>query len=386
MTTLYKRTSSNSIIKWTIQQFDSRYTITWSYVGSENPITEEFACDSADRAEEEIQSRIQRQLDRKGYSTSKIPTRPDLPMLAQKWEEHRAKVESGARQPFDKVIIQPKLDGVRCIATKDKMVTRRNLEIKSVPVIKQALEALPPEIKIDGELYIHGCDLQTMQELVLRGSAHQYHKTIQYHVYDLVDTELDQQQRLHQLQIAVDTIKETYDGWVAEQQKYPPQLQSDMLPTECPIVMVPSLIVLENTNPIESLSAYTLDFYKTVDEWHKWARDNKYEGLIIRNAAGKYGINERSPDLLKVKMRLDEEFKIIDVSEGHKKTGVFVCQTEAGLSFEATPKATLGIKQNILRFKDKWIGGNTTVEYETISNAGVPLKPVAVSWRQGPKQ
>lgn len=384
MTTLYKRTASNIILEWSIEQFGKKYTVTWKHLHSHNSTTETFLCENEEQAADEIISRINKMINRNGYGTNKLPPRADRPMLAQKWEEHVAKVESGAREHFKRVLLQPKLDGIRCIATSDTMVSRRNLPIKSVPVVQAALKLLPTWTKLDGELYVHNTDLQTMQELVLRETPHTYHQIVKYHVYDLVDTETDQQQRYNKLKFYIDQLTRDYAELVQKQRENPPQMKSELLPEECPIVLVDTQVV-HNNNDTE-LSAYTKEFYDTLDKAHKKATDDKYEGLIIRNAYGPYAINERSPNLLKMKVRLDEEFQIIDVSEGHKKTGIFVCQTEEGITFEATPKATLGIKQNILRFKNKWIGGNVTVEYETLSNTRVPLKPVAVAWRQGEKQ
>ena len=73
------------------------------------------------------------------------------PMLAKKWEDEKMRV----RLP---VYVQPKLDGIRCIADKDGLWSRNGKPILSVPHIHDSLKPLfnaNPSLILDGELY---CD------------------------------------------------------------------------------------------------------------------------------------------------------------------------------------------------------------------------------------
>src|SRR3546814_10690811 len=68
------------------------------------------------------------------------------PMLAEKYDA------------FEPGFAQPKLDGVRCIATKDGLFSRQGKPITSCPHISTALTPLfehTPSLVLDGALYNH---------------------------------------------------------------------------------------------------------------------------------------------------------------------------------------------------------------------------------------
>src|SRR5690606_1157023 len=88
-----------------------------------------------------IDSHIDAQIDRKGYSTYKPKNKPDFPMLAHKWEDYHNKID------WETAYVQPKIDGLRCIGTNETLHTRRMKRIKTVPHIANILKCLPPGIK-----------------------------------------------------------------------------------------------------------------------------------------------------------------------------------------------------------------------------------------------
>src|SRR5207253_3408210 len=103
------------------------------------------------------------------------------PMLAQKFEE------------FVPGYAQPKLDGVRCIATKDGMFSREGKPIPGAPHIFEALQPLfasNPTAILDGELYNHDHkdDFNAIISLVKKANPSperlaQIRAEVQYHVY-----------------------------------------------------------------------------------------------------------------------------------------------------------------------------------------------------------
>lgn len=378
MTTLYKLNNNNRISWWKIEIEGSDYHITWGQDLA--TIDQPTACHNAyntpspERAAFEAESRINEQIKRCGYSTTKPTTVPDRPMLAQTWEDHSRKVKDGKRKEFQEVLIQPKLDGMRCIATNTQMLTRRAERITSCPHIQELLSHISPEYKLDGELYIHGTDLQTIQSYTRRDRPHRLHKLVQFHVFDLVDTTVAAFIRYQILGSIVDELKRIYKELYDTYNSVPEKLRSSVMPEECPIQLVPSLRV-----PNTCHSAQTQMMLKQL---HKTYTKEGYEGCMIKNAHGVYELNYRSPDILKYKLRLDAEFEIIDISEGYNKTGIFVCCTEDNQIFEATPAWTVDRKRHLLRNKDRYIGRYVTVEYEKMSRDGVPLKPVAKTTRE----
>ena len=109
------------------------------------------------------------------------------PMLAYKVD----------KKPVDwseKVFIQPKLDGVRCIFTKDGAYSRTGKEFKNLAHIKYDLTDFfrkYPDIVLDGELYNHDLknDFEKIISLVRKQKptdqdARDAQHLVQYHVYD----------------------------------------------------------------------------------------------------------------------------------------------------------------------------------------------------------
>ena len=111
------------------------------------------------------------------------------PMLAYKVD----------KKPVDwseKVFLQPKLDGVRCIFTKDGAYSRTGKEFKNVRHITYDLQdffSKHPFAVLDGELYNHALnnDFEKIISLVrkqkpteddMRNAQH----LVQYHVYDTI--------------------------------------------------------------------------------------------------------------------------------------------------------------------------------------------------------
>ena len=109
-------------------------------------------------------------------------------MLAHKVNENRIDFS-------EKVFIQPKLDGVRCIFTKDGAYSRTGKEFHNLQHIKIDLEKffdMQPNAVLDGELYNHDLrdDFEQIISLVRKQKPTDEdrlnaHKLIQYHVYDM---------------------------------------------------------------------------------------------------------------------------------------------------------------------------------------------------------
>ena len=124
------------------------------------------------------------------------------PMLAYKVDQ----------KPIDwttKVYLQPKLDGVRCIFTKDGAYSRAGNEFKNVAHIKYDLTDFfkkHPNTVLDGELYNHALknDFEKIISLVRKQKptdqdARDAEDLVQYHVYDMVVEEHSYEDRFNWL-------------------------------------------------------------------------------------------------------------------------------------------------------------------------------------------
>ena len=124
------------------------------------------------------------------------------PMLAQK-------VNTKPIDWTNKVFVQPKLDGIRCIFTKDGAYSRAGNEFKNVAHIKEDLIDFfrkHPDSVLDGELYNHGLkdNFEKIVSLVKKQKpteqdAREASNDVQYHVYDLVNEDQDYESRYNWL-------------------------------------------------------------------------------------------------------------------------------------------------------------------------------------------
>ena len=123
-------------------------------------------------------------------------------MLAHKVNENRIDFS-------EKVFIQPKLDGVRCIFTKDGAYSRTGKQFHNLRHIELRLKGffkLNPDIQLDGELYNHALrnDFEQIISLVRKQKPTDEDRRnaqhlIQYHVYDMIAEGLSYEDRLNWL-------------------------------------------------------------------------------------------------------------------------------------------------------------------------------------------
>lgn len=272
-----------------------------------------------------------------------------FPMLAQPYSKHAAKVKYPA-------YIQPKLDGIRCIATvingKATLWSRTRKQITSMPHIVQELEDtfVDQTITLDGELYNHElkADFETIVSLVRQEEPDQElkHRMVQYHVYDMVSD------------------KQFVD-------------RNDELIRELGTAN-PSIIRIVQTGMVSNEEEVMLTFANM--------RSVGYEGSMLRNAESLYETNKRSYGLQKVKEFDDAEFEIAGITEGRGKlvghAATFVLKTADGKTFEAKMSGSIEMLKKYFDDHSLWQGKKLTVKYQGLTGAeGVPRFPVGIAVR-----
>lgn len=359
---LFSRNKDNSIQKWSVytdgpniystfgkvdgKQQTSQKSAVGKNIGRSNETTPE------QQAELEARSMWQKKLD-EGYQKdiSSVPTKlVFLPMLA-----HELKDKTKLQFP---VFVQPKMDGVRCLAfwQNDKIIllSRGGKEYNVEHISKQLENFLPKGHVFDGELYIHGVLRQDIQALVKKHREENYGDTnkrssdIEYWVYDCFRaTNLDEPYALR---------KTNLYGFLAHTHR--------------------KIIRCVYTHEIQTL--------EQLEKLHKFFNRNGFEGSIIRLPNGKYELAQRSRSLLKYKDFQDAEFIITGFKSGVGKFTdcvIWQCETSSGRKFDVVPKGTLEQKKKWFIDGLKYINKELTVKFQGLSKDGIPEFPVGIALR-----
>ena len=265
-------------------------------------------------------------------------------MLAHKFDDKRVDWS----QP---VYIQPKLDGVRCLFTKDGAYSRAGNEFMNIAHIRTALVPFfkqHPDVVLDGELYNHELkdNFEKIISLVRKQKPTaddrlEAKKLVQFHVYDYFDGVI-------------------YDSYKTRMQML---VTSDIYDRQ--IKYVPAKLV---------------DSYNYARDIHATFLSEGYEGSIIRlDGLYKHG---RSYDLMKFKDFSDAEATIIGYEEGKGKrtntVGKFLMIDDEGVEFGCPPGKGYNYNDlsNMLLNISDYIGQRATFTYFQRTKAGSYRHPL----------
>jgi len=258
---------------------------------------------------------------------------------------------------------QPKLDGVRCLAKKidDKTIkyySRMGKEFTTLEHLTEDLLAIMSTGQVfDGEIYSHDHTFQEMIRLVKK--EREGVNFLRYCVFDIVDT-----------------IKTFEDRFVKDLYEKFDYVQS-----------VGSRVVVICKNPSKNIlvvATETVDSDDDIKFLHSKMIDLGFEGLILRNADGKYQLKSRSKDLQKYKEFQDEEFEIVG---GQPSTGteagcvIFTVKNKKGQQFAVRPRGSFELRKQWMDSLDSLIGKKLTVRYQELTDDGIPRFPVGIGIR-----
>jgi DNA ligase-1 len=269
------------------------------------------------------------------------------PMLASKWEDSKDKITYP-------IFSQPKLDGIRCIVTKDGMFSRNGKPIISAPHIRESLSEVfevYPDMILDGELYADkfANDFNKIVSLVKKtkptdADLKESKKNIQYWIYDLPDNDIQFGDRC-------DRLNELFENYNAFK-KYCIEVETHICNDEDEV----------------------MGLYEEYVE-------KGFEGQMLRTN-GKYE-NKRSKFLMKHKSFIDEEYTIVDVCEGEgNKTnmvGYMTFKTADGKPFKSNVKATHEQSEEMFRNRKQLIGKQATIKYFNLTPDGIPRFPYVIN-------
>ena len=268
------------------------------------------------------------------------------PMLAHKYDPDRVNWD-------DYVYMQAKLDGVRCLFTKDGAFSRTGKQFMNVKHIEESLKDYfeqNPAMVLDGELYNHNLrnDFEKIISLVRKQKPtdedrSEARKLTQYHVYDYTNTSMSNmvnyKYRLNQL-----TCSDIY------------------------------------TSSIHYVESRRVKSMKQAKDFHIRKLAEGYEGSILRtNTPYKHG---RSWGLMKFKDFHDAEATIVDYQEGKGKRlgtiGKFIMQDDDGNVFGCPPGKGYNYSDMkcILENIHKYMGQQATFTYFERTKAGSYRHPL----------
>tara|TARA_R100000781_G_scaffold108771_1_gene73469 strand:+ start:634 stop:1488 length:855 start_codon:yes stop_codon:yes gene_type:complete len=272
------------------------------------------------------------------------------PMLAYKFDKNRV--------DFNQIpYIQPKLDGVRCIFTKDGAYSRANNKFMNVAHLEKKLANFfkeNPDKILDGELYNHRLknDFEKIISLVKKQKVTKKDMDsakalVEYHIYDIIPLKPSHNDLY---QVRYDYIEKVFDN--------------------TPFTK----------GPIKWVKAFPVSSYEEAMDFHTAFMNKGYEGSILRKN-GLYK-QKRAWELQKFKDFSDSEATIIgyEIGKGKRKgtIGKFIMQDDDGIEFGCPPGKGYTYKdmQKMLENIDDYIGERATFTYFQKTQAGSYRHPL----------
>ena len=333
-------------------------TTEWTVAKNKNiGRSNETSCE--EQAAKEIENKYRKQL-KTGYfeDVNDIDTAQYVePMLAKNYKDYASKID------FRKEcwIAQCKFNGMRCIATKYGLFTRKGERYMTCKHIEDALKPFfdkHPDTVLDGELFNEEYR-QQLNEIskLIRKTVHiseddlnACKKYVRYHVYDGYgfDEKNDETRGyIHR--------KEVLDNLILE--------------------LVPCHGAIRGGGTyIHSVFSHKISSTKDLDTVYTEYIDAGHEGIMLRNCNSPYQ-NKRSKYLLKVKPEDDSEAVILDIIEGEGNwsgTGKTITLQWDNKTFDATFKGSHEQAMAFLLNRDEWIGKTVTFLYNGLTGLGTP--------------
>jgi DNA ligase-1 len=367
---LYKRTNTGAVMAWSILVRANEIGTSYGLVGGVMQNTSDVVREGKnlgkrnettpeEQAMAEAAARWRKKIEREGYVASLERAQRGetdaqggiAPMLAQTLED----AERHVRFPCD---LQPKLNGLRCIVVINSgsvtLWSRRREQILGVPHIEAAYERAfagwNGQIVLDGEIYRHGWNLQTIGGFVRKktGTKEGYQE-LSHNIYDVPSEVSEWQERRKVLYSLSEAVLGDAD---------------------------PTINVVQTIPNVENMRA--------VKAFHDDCVNRGYEGAMIRNLAAPYEVGKRSSNLIKVKGFMEREFRVVAVKSGRGRMSegaIFTCLTDEGREFECTAPGSMQEKAAFLGHPDRVIGKQVTIRFQEWSQEKKPLQLRAIAVR-----
>jgi DNA ligase-1 len=359
--TIYKKTKTGKVQEWTIEVKGNQYRTISGQTDGEKITNEWTDCDvknagrsnattPEEQAIKEAEAKRKKKLESGYFESVKNINKTQYfePMLAHKYEDHEFNYP---------VFSQPKLDGIRCIVTRDGMFSRNGKKIISAPHIRDNLEGFfrkHPHAILDGELY---CDKL----------ANNFNK-----ICSLVKRT---KPSLEELEESAETI----EYWVYDAPKIGMSCESDAFINRFDLMRD----ALDNNiyKKIKVVTTLKVSSQEELDQAYEFYMDQGYEGQMVR--LDRTYENKRSKHLLKRKEFMDEEFIIESVveGEGNRKgtAGYMLFKNKHDKIFKSNIKGDFAYLAKLLKDKNRLVGKKATIKFFNYTPDDVPRFPYVIA-------
>lgn len=363
MQTLYTRDSLGNLRSWRMEVDGNRYrTISglvdgeqvqseWTVVREGKNIGRSNATTAQEQAQREVEARYTKQL-KTGYTEA-----PDgsngvasyvEPMLAKSYEDYRGKLDFSNGD----WLLNIKYNGLRAVATKGGLHTRKGERFVSVPHIERSLKKFfdkYPDAVLDGELFNENYR-QQLNEIVKLARK----------TKNVTQKDLESSEKLIEFYV--------YDGYGFDgmTESTPYETRFDWISNEL-------FGMYEHIGFVPHWRFYSPE---QMDKLYTDIVSKGHEGAILRYAKMPYE-HKRSKNLLKLKPVDDAEFVVVDINEGTgnwsgKAKIISLRSVDGKLTFDASFKGTMEQAEQVLRDKDKWLDKVVTICYNGLTGLGTP--------------
>jgi DNA ligase-1 len=274
------------------------------------------------------------------------------------------------------VLLQPKLNGVRCIVVKlrnvVKLYSRGGKEYTKIcnVLVKHLSHIMDNKDIWDGEIYVHGWELERIVQATKRDKSKVWRKKVKYWVkkrnWDKVRW----------------WLKTRNDTQILEFHRYDKPFNIKMDTRKIWMDALPTSDIIKQTQ-----TRVVPGTWYEVKKWHDlWVKQG-YEGVIIRDPEAKYLWDNRDKRLLKYKEFIDEEFEIIGYKDGvgtDRGAVTWICRNNtpgSNNSFDCRPRGTIESRRGMFKNGKAYIGKMLTVRFQQRTMDDLPQFPVGITIR-----
>lgn len=256
---------------------------------------------------------------------------------------------------FDKqMFVSRKIDGIRCMMRYDEendciLTSSRgggefDVSTTAIREDEQLLNLFRenPTLILDGELYVHGWSLQRISGTCRLKTWEERCNALEYWVFDYVDTEKSFNNRLDFLT----DIKIDFESGEGN----------------------------KKVKVLEHVLAEGWDRYRKL---HDLYVSEGFEGLVARKPNAVYTPGKRGSEWIKLKDRMEEDFKIIGIEEGLRPEDMcFRLVTDEGKEFKAKPVGSRELREEYLENWEDLVGKKASVSFFIWSADKIPVQTV----------